>query len=370
MFEGFTPRRILMAHGDGGRFTYDLVKRVFLPAFRSQHLKCLTDGARLPNPGGDLVFSTDCFVVSPPFFPGGDIGKLSVAGTVNDVAVMGAEPVFVSASFVLEEGFEVDDLERIVASMAETASAAGVEVVTGDTKVVEKGKGDEIFICTTGIGFLPSRSEGESHAEKHDAGNSGKVHGAVKARVPLGYEFVRPGDVIVINGYIGDHGIAVLSARHGLEFETSVASDCMPLAHLVKAALAAAGGVFSGEVRFMRDPTRGGLATVLKELAMANGRIDVVVEEQSIPVRREVQAAADMLGLDPMYLPNEGKVVMVVSPEASEAVLQALRTTPGGEYAAVIGEVRAGSGGAYLKTPYGGTKILDLLAQAELPRIC
>ncbi len=349
MLPGKFPENILLAHGDGGLLTAELISGLFLRFFRSPTLGRLTDAALLPlkagqaegdwPPGGRLAFTTDSFVVDPVFFPGGDIGRLAVCGTVNDLAVSGARPLFLSAAFILEEGLPMAELETVVASMAAAATEAGVEVVAGDTKVVERGHADRIFISTAGIGVVPPG-------------------------VDLGGHRVTPGDLVLLNGPVGEHGLAVLSRRQGLEFETPVVSDCAPLSPLVLPLLPRFPGI-----KFLRDPTRGGVATTVKELAMAAG-VDVFLFEERLPVDDRVRGAAEMLGLDPLYLANEGKVVMVVSAEEAPAVLEAMRQLPGGQKATVIGEVRAGNGNAYLRTPLGATRVLTLLAGEQLPRIC
>ncbi|MCL4425959.1 MAG: hydrogenase expression/formation protein HypE [Firmicutes bacterium] len=350
--------RILLAHGDGGLLTHQLISELFLKYFRDETLKSLGDSAILPSLGEQLAFTTDSFVVQPPFFPGGDIGKLSICGTVNDLAVSGARPLYLSAGFILEEGLLLGDLEKLVASMAQTAQEAGVRLVAGDTKVVERGHGDKIFVTTSGVGQLVGRG--------------------------LGTGQIRPGDLVLLNGPIGDHGMAVLSQRHGLEFEAQIRSDCAPLNGLTVPLLSR-----FATLRFMRDPTRGGLATTIKEIATASGR-DILLLEKEIPVRQEVRWAAELLGLDPLYLANEGKVVIIVAPEEAAEVLNFLRGHPLGGMAAIIGRVlesgeegiinidrrREGrphsprGGQVYLETPLGARRLLDLLAGEQMPRIC
>lgn len=342
-------KTILLAHGDGGLLTGELISGLFLRYFRSPTLGRLTDAAILSlaasQPEGDwlqggrLAFTTDSFVVDPIFFPGGDIGRLAVCGTINDLAVSGARALFLSAAFILEEGLPMAELEKVVASMAAAAAEAGVEIVAGDTKVVERGHGDKIFINTTGIGV-------------------------VAPGVDLGCHRIVPGDLVLINGTVGEHGLAVLSRRQGLEFETPVVSDCAPLNDLVLPLLPR-----FPAIKFLRDPTRGGVATTVKELAMAAG-VDVFLFEERLPVSDRVRGAAEMLGLDPLYLANEGKVVMVVAAEEAPAVLKAMRQLPGGQGATVVGEVRAGNGNAYLRTSLGATRVLTLMAGEQLPRIC
>lgn len=328
---------ITLDYGSGGKKTSSLIEEMLVPAFANEALSALGDGAILPGQG-DLVFSTDSYVISPYFFPGGDIGKLSVCGTVNDISMCGGTPKYLSLGFILEEGLPVADLRRIVASIAETAQKCGVQVVTGDTKVVERGKGDGIYINTAGIGTLTWPG--------------------------LSPQNIQEGDVVLVSGTIGDHGTTVMLARSGMMEAGNLRSDCMPLNQLAKAALACGG------VRVLRDPTRGGVATILNEF-VENTPWSIVLEEGGLPVSDEVASACDILGLDPLYCANEGKMLVVVSPESAEAVLAALRKTPGGEQAAAIGHVsRAYPGKVVLKTYLGGTRILAKLTGAQLPRIC
>ncbi len=338
---------ILLGHGSGGRLTAELIQRVFVPGFGNDVLAALEDQATvsLDGPhngvkGSRVAFTTDSFVVRPLFFPGGDIGKLAVHGTVNDLAVGGAIPRFLAAAFILEEGLALTDLARIVASMREACATAGVSLVTGDTKVVDRGKGDQVFITTTGIGRVP---EGRS----------------------LSIRNARPGDRILLSGTIGDHGIAIMSVREGIEFETVLESDTAPLAGLTEAMLAACPAI-----RCMRDPTRGGLSSALNELAVAS-RVGVRLTEAAIPVRPEVHAACEMLGLDPLYVANEGKLVAVVPPKDADRVLQVMRKHPLGRDAATIGEVTAEYPGlVLLRSVVGGERVVTLLAGEQLPRIC
>ena len=328
---------ITLDYGSGGKKTSSLIEEMLVPAFANEALSALGDGAILPGQG-DLVFSTDSYVISPYFFPGGDIGKLSVCGTVNDISMCGGTPKYLSLGFILEEGLPVADLRRIVASIAETAQKCGVQVVTGDTKVVERGKGDGIYINTAGIGTLTWPG--------------------------LSPRNIQEGDVVLVSGTIGDHGTTVMLARSGMMEAGNLRSDCMPLNQLAKAALACGG------VRVLRDPTRGGVATTLNEF-VENTPWSIVLEEGGLPVSDEVASACDILGLDPLYGANEGKMLVVVSPESAEAVLAALHKTPGGEQAAAIGHVsRAYPGKVVLKTYLGGTRILAKLTGAQLPRIC
>ncbi len=330
---------ILLAHGDGGRLTHELVTGLFLKHLDTGILAKLADAAVLQHHGGHLAITTDAFVINPPFFPGGDIGKLAVCGTVNDLAVSGAEPRYLTASFLIEEGFPLADLERVVASMARTCREAGVEVIAGDTKVVGRGQLDRIFITTTGVGYLPPDRD-------------------------LGYHRIAPGDLVLVNGNLGDHGMAVLAKREGFGFEDQIVSDCAALNGIISELLHALRGI-----KMMRDLTRGGLATAAKEIATAAG-VDIWLEEQAIPVGAATRGAAEMLGLDPLYLANEGKFMTVITPEEAEEAVALMRAHPLGRDASIIGQVRAGQGNVYLKTALGGKKFLDMLAGAPLPRIC
>lgn len=333
--------RISLGHGAGGQLTSELIREVFLERLGNPHLAPLGDSAVVGPVAGRLAVTTDGFVVTPLFFPGGDIGRLAVCGTVNDLAVAGARPLYLTASFIIEEGLPFSDLERVVDSMAGAAAEAGVTVVAGDTKVVERGGCDRLFIVTAGVG-------------------------EVLPQAGLGPEQARPGDRLVINGPVGLHGVAVLSRRPGISFDTTVRSDCAPLGHLTLAILERLGPA----VRWMRDPTRGGLATVLGELAEAS-RMAVVVEEAAIPLPADVEAACELLGLDPLYLANEGKVLLVVD-EAAVGEAVALLRSLGQAEAADIGQITppARAAGAYLRTRYGGTKPLDRQDGEQLPRIC
>jgi hydrogenase expression/formation protein HypE len=332
--------RITMAHGAGGKATHTLVEAVFLEAFRNPLLEPLEDQAVFAVDGRRLAFTTDAFVVSPLFFPGGDIGDLAVNGTVNDLAVSGARPLHLSAAFVLEEGFPVADLRRIAASMARAAAAAGVAIVTGDTKVVQRGRGDGCYVTTAGVGVL-------------------------ERDVTLGAARVRPGDAVLLSGPIGDHGITIMLARGELDLVADLVSDTAPLAGLVDRLLAATPGV-----RCLRDPTRGGVATVLNEAARAAG-VAVVLDEDAVPVRPEVRGACELLGIDPLYVASEGRLLAVVEGAAAERALAALRSHPLGAGAAIVGEVRAEPPGlVLLRTQFGGTRIVDVLVGDPLPRIC
>ena len=332
--------RILLAHGSGGTMMKELIEELFVAEFADEVLLRMDDAASLEFPGTRLAFSTDTYTVSPLFFPGGDIGRLAVCGTVNDVATSGARPLYLSVGFVLEEGMPVEDLRRILVSMRDAAAEAGVRIVTGDTKVVERGHGDGVYINTAGVGVLP---EG----------------------IDLSGSHCRPGDAVLLSGTLGDHGIAVVSTREGLSFSTDIRSDAAPLNHLVATVLEAA-----PDVRCFRDPTRGGLASTLNELAGASG-VSITVEEQLVPVNEQVRGACEMLGYDVFQVANEGKMVAVVPPEQAEAALAAMRTAPYGEAAAIIGEVAEGPAGkVYVRTSFGATRIMDMLVGEQLPRIC
>ncbi len=332
--------RITMSHGAGGKATHTLIEALFLEAFRNPLLERMEDQAVFGVNAGRLAFTTDSFVVSPLFFPGGDIGDLAINGTVNDLAVSGARPLYLSAGFILEEGFPVADLQRIAASMARAAAAAGVEIVAGDTKVVERGKADGCFINTSGIGV-------------------------VERDVRLGADAVRPGDAILVSGPIGDHGITIMLARGELDLAADLASDTAPLHTLVARMLEATPAVHA-----MRDATRGGVATILNEIAATAG-VSIVVEESAVPVRAEVRGACEILGIDPLYAACEGRLVAFVAPDAADAALRAMQADPAGQSAALIGTVRADSPGlVLLKTQFGGTRIVDLLVGDPLPRIC
>lgn len=336
---------VTLAHGGGGRATKDLIDDVFVSAFDNPLLAPLEDQARVDLAGlakyGDrLAFTTDSYVVDPVIFPGGDIGKLSVCGTINDLAVGGAVPLYLSCAVVIEEGMSLDLLRRLARSAAETARAAGVAIVTGDTKVVPRGACDKIFITTAGVGVI-------------------------RSGVELGADRARPGDVVLVNGFLGDHGAAIFSARGEISLETRVESDCAPLHDLIGTLLDAAPGT-----RFLRDATRGGLATVLNELADAS-RVSVEIDEVPLPLREAVKGFCEILGFDPLYLANEGKIVAVVPPEEADQALAALRAHPLGTDAAIIGRVAAGEPGRVtMKTAFGGTRIVDMLVGEQLPRIC
>lgn len=337
--------RILLGHGSGGTLSNDLIRKLFVPGFASATLNALEDQATVSlngsNGAGERVaFTTDSFVVKPIFFPGGDIGRLAVHGTVNDLAVGGARPLFLSAAFILEEGLPLADLKRIVASMRQACDEAGVALVTGDTKVVDRGKGDQIFITTAGIGVVP---EGRS----------------------LSIRNAQPGDRVILSGTLGDHGIAIMSVREGIEFETVLESDSASLHDLTRIMLEAC-----PRIRCMRDPTRGGLSSALNELADAAG-VGVRIDESRLPLKPEVKAACEMLGLDPLYVANEGKLIAVVSAEDAEMVLDAMRRHPLGRQAVCIGEVVEDHPGmVIMKSLVGGERVVTMLAGEQLPRIC
>jgi hydrogenase expression/formation protein HypE len=331
---------IQLAHGGGGKMTARLIERVFLPAFRNPFLEALGDGAVVPFAGERLAFTTDTFVVKPIFFPGGDIGSLAVHGTLNDLAMCGAEPLFLSAGLVLEEGFPLRDLEALVASMASACAAGGVPLVTGDTKVVDRGKGDGVFINTSGVG-------------------------RVRDGVTVGPDRVRPGDAVLVSGPVGDHGIAVMAAREGIDFETTLVSDSAPVLPLVRVLLDAV-----PETRVLRDPTRGGLATALVEIA-GSSRVGIRIDEAAVPVRDEVVAACELLGFDPLYVACEGRFLAIVPGEQAEAALAALRSRPDGKAARQIGSAASDDPGrVVMKTRIGSHRVLEKLSGEQLPRIC
>jgi hydrogenase expression/formation protein HypE len=332
--------RITLAHGSGGKATHTLIEALFLEAFRNPLLEPLEDQAVFTVNGTRLAFTTDSFVVSPLFFPGGNIGDLAVNGTVNDLAVSGARPLYLSAGFILEEGFPVEDLRRIVDSMALAAEAAGVQIVTGDTKVVNRGNADGCYVNTAGVGVL-------------------------EREVTLSAAGARPGDAVIVSGPIGEHGVTVMLARGELDIESDVQSDTAPLNGLVDALLDATTGV-----RCLRDATRGGVATILNEVAAASN-VAVVVDETAIPVRDEVRGACEILGIDPLYVACEGRLVAVVDGAEADAALAAMRSHPLGEGAAIVGSVKDDPPTlVLLKTEFGGTRIVDMLIGDPLPRIC
>jgi hydrogenase expression/formation protein HypE len=337
--------QIVMGHGSGGRMTQELIKRIFMPHLSSAALQQGNDFGEVLLPAqagmkGRLALSTDSHIVSPLFFPGGDIGKLAVCGTVNDVAMSGAVPLYLTAGFILEEGLPVETLERVMRSMEESLKEAGVELIAGDTKVVEKGKADGLFINTAGIGWVEENRQ-------------------------IGGALARPGDVVIISGTLGDHGIAVLAARGELGFETDVQSDVAPLNHLIASVLQAA-----PHTHVLRDPTRGGLATTLNEIVVQS-QVAILLDEKSIPVQPAVRAACEMLGFDPLYVANEGKVIVIVPAEEAEAALEAMHGSTYGKMACHIGTVQPTPAKRVLiRTLIGGTRVLDVLAGEMLPRIC
>ncbi len=332
--------QIVLGHGSGGRLSADLIQHLFVPLFDNPALAGLNDQAVLDIDGARLAFTTDSFVVQPLFFPGGNIGSLAVHGTINDLAVSGAQPLYLSAGFILEEGLSMDDLGNIAVAMAEACKSAGVQLVTGDTKVVNKGKGDGVFINTAGIGLVPPG-------------------------VNIAADRARPGDVVLVNGTVGDHGMAIMSVREGLSFETELVSDSAALHTLVGAMLDVA-----PDIHCLRDATRGGVAAVLNELA-ERSRVGFDLDETAIPVRPAVMAACEMLGMDPLYVANEGKLVAVVPGERAGAVLEAMRAHPLGRDAAIIGRaVDEHPGMVVTRTAIGGRRVVDMPLGEILPRIC
>jgi hydrogenase expression/formation protein HypE len=336
----FVHGRVEMSHGGGGRVMAQLIEELFLQNFDNAALQQRNDQASLSMPPGRLVVSTDSYVVSPMFFPGGDIGSLAVHGTINDVAMAGARPIALTAAFILEEGLALADLQRVVISMAAASKRAKVPIVTGDTKVVERGKGDGVFITTTGIGSVPDG-------------------------VTISGDQARPGDAILISGTMGDHGMAVMSLRQSLGFETTLQSDSAALHELVATMIAAVPGIHC-----LRDPTRGGLATTLNELADQSG-VGMIIREADIPFRREVRAACELLGFDPLYVANEGKLIAIVPAESADDLLQAMRAHPLGKDSAIIGQIVEDTHHfVRMKTDFGGFRVVDWLAGEQLPRIC
>jgi hydrogenase expression/formation protein HypE len=336
----FDHKQIVLGHGSGGKLTSDLIQKLFLPAFNNAYLSRLDDQAVLELKGSRVAFTTDAFVVTPIFFPGGDIGRLAINGTVNDLAMSGATPMYIAAAFILEEGLATDDLHRVVNSMSAAAKEADVLLVTGDTKVVNRGKGDKLFITTTGLGV-------------------------VDPLLQISADRARPGDKILLSGTIGDHGMAIMSQRENLEFEGTIESDTAPLHSLVAAMVMA-----SRNIHCLRDPTRGGVATTLNEIA-ATSKVGMVIDERQIPLRESVKGACEILGLDPLYVANEGKLLAVVAGEAAADVLQTMREHPLGRDARVVGEVVADHPGMVLmKTGIGGTRVVDVMFGEQLPRIC
>ncbi len=333
--------RILLAHGSGGKLSHDLIQKSFISTLSNPILDKLDDSAvfEIRN-GGKLAFTTDSYVVSPLFFPGGDIGKLAVCGTVNDLSMSGAIPLYLSLSFIIEEGLLIVELEKIVESVCNTATEAEVQIIAGDTKVVNQRDADKLFINTSGIGIIPQGID---------------ISGAN----------ARPGNIILVNGTMGDHGIAIMSSREGLSFSTTLKSDCAPLNRLVAGMLEE-----SHQINCLRDPTRGGLATSLNEIARQSG-VGIEIEESLIPIRDEVRGACELLGLDPLYMANEGKLIAVVEEEVVERVLNRMKKLPYGKRAMIIGRIRSEHPGrVIIKTPWGSSRILDMLSGELLPRIC
>jgi hydrogenase expression/formation protein HypE len=332
--------QIVLGHGSGGKMAVDLIAKTFLPAFDNPALRAGDDAGVVRVPGGRLAISTDSHVVAPLFFPGGDIGRLAICGTVNDVAMMGAEPLYLTAGFILEEGLPLATLERVVASMKAAAAEAGVQIISGDTKVVQRGKADGLYITTTGVGLVRPGTE-------------------------IGGAQAKAGDVVILSGPIGDHGIAVLAARGELGFETDVQSDAAPLNKLIAVMMDA-----SPNIHVLRDPTRGGVATTLNEIAHQS-RTCIVLNEANIPVRPAVAAVCEMLGFDPLYVANEGKLLAIVAREDAEKVLTAMHSTKYGAEALIIGEVQSEPQKRVLmKTAIGSTRVVDVLMGEMLPRIC
>ncbi|MBU1487186.1 hydrogenase expression/formation protein HypE [bacterium] len=333
--------KILLSHGSGGKLTHSLIRDIFLEEFRNPILESLGDSATFNINETRLAYTTDAYVVDPIFFPGGDIGRLAVCGTVNDLSMSGARPLYLSASFIIEEGLSKTDLRRIVRSMKQAADEAGVEVVCGDTKVVAKGAADKIFITTSGIGLIPDGVE-------------------------ISPARIRPGDQIILSGSIGDHGIAILSKREGLAFQAEIVSDAAPLNHLVSAMLNEA----RDGIHVLRDPTRGGLGTTLNEF-VANSDVGIRIYEERIPIKEEVRGGCELLGIDPLYVANEGKLVAVAAQDAAERILASMKETIYGREARIIGEVvHKPRGIVTLATRIGGTRIVDMLTGEQLPRIC
>ncbi|MCC6605158.1 MAG: hydrogenase expression/formation protein HypE [Anaerolineae bacterium] len=331
---------IILGHGGGGKLSAELVEHLFLPAFRNEQLEGLGDAAVFNINGARLAMSTDSFVVRPLFFPGGNIGELAVNGTVNDIAMSGATPLYLSAGFIIEEGLPLETLGAIVTSMAAAAQKAGVRLITGDTKVVDKGHGDGVYINTSGVGVIP---EG--------------VH--------IGPHRAQPGDVVILSGTIGDHGMAVMSVREGLAFETTIESDTAALNHLVAAMLAV-----TNDIHVLRDPTRGGVASTLNEIAQSS-QVGIVLDERKLPVKTAVRSACELLGMDPLFVANEGKLLAIVPAAAAEAVLAAMQAHPLGQEAAVIGQVVSQHPGMLVaKTGIGATRVVAMQIGEQLPRIC
>lgn len=335
-------KTILLGHGSGGKMTHELIEKFFIRHFSNSYIDQLTDSAILSMNDSDIAFTTDSYVVDPIFFPGGDIGKLAVCGTVNDLAVSGATPLWLSASFIIEEGFEINNLEKIIKSMVNEVKATGIQIVTGDTKIVNKGKCDKIFITTSGIGKL----------------NKKHIH------IGKG-ERIKPGDKIIINGTLADHGMAIMGSREGFSFSSDIISDAASLNHLINKVL-----LKTDNVHFMRDLTRGGLATVLAEIIQAK-KYGIEIEEDQIPVKESVRGMCELLGFDPMLVANEGKIIIIVDKNDAKEVLELMKKDEYGRDAMIIGEiVEQHSGLAVLKTQIGSSRIIDMLSGEQLPRIC
>jgi len=346
-FDGWTcplPLRdhphIVIGHGGGGKLSAELIEHLILPAFRNPTLEALADAATLTVPAGRLAITTDSFVVKPLFFPGGSIGDLAINGTVNDLAMAGAVPRYLTVGLILEEGLSLATLAGVLERMKAATAAAGVQIVAGDTKVVEQGHGDGMYINTSGIGFIPP------HVQAAPAN-------------------AQPGDLVIVSGTLGDHGMAIMSVREGLEFETTIESDCAPLHGLVTALLNV-----THDIHVLRDPTRGGAASALNEIAAASG-VGIVIEERRVPVADAVRSACELLGMDPLYVANEGKLIAIVPPGEADAVLDALRAHPLGKNAAIIGQVTAAHPGIVAaKTGLGASRVVDRMVGEQLPRIC
>ena len=332
--------KILLAHGSGGKLSHDLVSEILLPRFSNPFLEPLDDSARITNQDGPLAFTTDAYVINPLFFPGGDIGRLAVCGTVNDLSMIGALPAYLSLSLIIEEGFSLEGLKRVMSSVRDAADEASIRIVTGDTKVVEHGAADQLFITTAGIGWI-------------------------RKGVHLSGLHARPGDKVLLSGYVGDHEIAVLSQREGFGFQGDLKSDCASLNGLVGRMLEVC-----PSIRCLRDPTRGGLATTLNEIA-SRSKVGIVLEEGAIPVRESVRGICELLGLDPLYLANEGKLIAICPPQEAEKILEAMRAHPLGKQAEIIGRVTdKNPKRVTLQTVIGGHRILDMLTGTQYPRIC
>ncbi|HCG76777.1 MAG: hydrogenase expression/formation protein HypE [bacterium (Candidatus Ratteibacteria) CG_4_9_14_3_um_filter_41_21] len=340
-------QRISLAHGGGGKLMHRLIKELFQEKFANEILNELSDSAVvefLPKNNSSLCFTTDSYVVNPLFFPGGDIGKLAICGTINDLAVVGAKPRYISCALIIEEGLEYEVLKRITESMAKIARDEDVKIVTGDTKVVEKGNLDKLFINTAGLGL--------------------------RKKINLSKETIIPGDKIIVNGSIGEHGLAILAARGEFNFQAKISSDCAPLTNLIQRIINLRRSAALCGIKFMRDPTRGGLAATLNEIA-GGMNFGILINEKDIPVKKEVRAACELLGFDPLYIANEGKVVVIVSGKDAEVVLKAMRQDPLGKESRIIGEVTKAPGGkVIMKTKIRGSRIIDMLVGDQLPRIC